>query len=65
MVRNYAKHSANLDTFEKMVFAKDFGCLNRGKSEKDWRKNGRREKLYKFLFEEKQHWNIISSLYRF
>jgi hypothetical protein len=51
MLRNYAKHSANLDTFEKMVFSKDFGCLNRGKSEKDWRKNGRREKLYNFLFD--------------
>ena len=39
---------------KKMVFEKDFGCLNRGKSEKDWRKNGRREKLKKFLFEEGQ-----------
>ncbi|MDG1434749.1 MAG: hypothetical protein P8Q41_12095 [Saprospiraceae bacterium] len=54
MLRNYAKHSANIEVFKKMVFEKDFGCLNRGKSEKDWRKNGRREKLKKFLFEEGQ-----------
>jgi hypothetical protein len=50
MVRNYAKHSASSKALEDMLFMKDFGCLNRGQSEKDWRKEGRRDKLYNFLF---------------
>ncbi|PSR10209.1 MAG: hypothetical protein C7N36_19455 [Bacteroidetes bacterium] len=51
MVRTYAKHAANLESFQDLLFTDGVGCLTRGQSEKDWRKKGRRDKLYKYLFE--------------
>lgn len=48
-LRNYAKHAATKDRFQILVFSKDFGFLQRGKSENEWRTNGRREKLEKYL----------------
>lgn len=53
MVRNYAKHAGNVESFEKLLFSDGVGCLNRGQSEKDWRKNDRRDTLHRFLFESK------------
>jgi hypothetical protein len=50
MVRNYAKHAANLKTFKNLIFGEGTGCLTKGQSEADWRKNKRREILENFLF---------------
>lgn len=48
-VRAYAKHSANWDTLYKLLFDESVGAFYRGQSEKEWRKNARRDKLKKFL----------------
>lgn len=50
MVRNYAKHAANLKTFKNLIFGEGTGCLTKGQSESDWRKQKRRETLENFLF---------------
>lgn len=54
MVRNYAKHAANSETLKKLLFEESVGCLQRGKSEEQWRKKDRRGKLKKYLFEENE-----------
>jgi hypothetical protein len=48
-LRNYAKYSDKRDHFEKLIFDETIGFLYHGKSESDWRKNGRREKLNQYL----------------
>jgi hypothetical protein len=48
-VRAYAKHSANWDTLDKLLFDESIGAFYRGQSEKEWRKNARRDKLKIFL----------------
>lgn len=48
-LRNYAKHSINVDTFEILAFSETVGFLKRGKSEIEWRKYGRRDKLKNYL----------------
>ncbi len=48
-LRNYAKFSDRMEHFEKLIFDKNIGFLYHGKSESDWRKNGRREKLKEHL----------------
>lgn len=51
-VRAYAKHAANWDTLLKLLFDENVGALHRGQSESEWRKSGRREKLFNFLKNE-------------
>ncbi len=53
MVRHYAKCSPDLSAFHGLVFKEGFGCLTKGQSEADWRKNKRREILEDFLFKNK------------
>jgi hypothetical protein len=48
-VRAYAKHAANWDTLSKLLFHENIGAFYRGQSEKEWRKNARRDKLQSFL----------------
>lgn len=48
-VRAYAKHSANWDTLNKLLFHETIGAFFRGQSEKEWRRNARRDKLKNFL----------------
>lgn len=50
-IRNIAKNAEKVEIFEKLVFLEDFGFVYRGQSESEWRKNGRRDKLKKFLKE--------------
>lgn len=49
-IRSYAKFAANEDNLKKLLFDKEIGCLYRGKTESDWRKGNRRDKLEAFLF---------------
>lgn len=51
MVRNYAKHSANAKTLYSLLFEEGIGCLTRGQSEKEWRKDRRKGILKDFLDE--------------
>lgn len=54
MVRNYAKHAANLGAFKSLIFEEGSGCLTKGQREADWRKQKRREILENFLFNNKE-----------
>lgn len=54
MVRNYSKHAENISSFKKLLFEEGVGCLTRGQSEADWRKQKRRETLENFLFSDKE-----------
>ena len=49
IVRNYAKYAADVKALNKLLFDTSVGCCYRGQSEKDWRKQGRRDKLQKFI----------------
>lgn len=48
-LRSYAKNAGTIRNFETLVFDKTVGFLQRGKSESEWRKYGRREKLSNYL----------------
>ncbi|RZS97145.1 hypothetical protein [Cecembia calidifontis] len=39
-IRGYAKQSKNFDSFFTMTFEEEFGFINRGRSENQWRKAG-------------------------
>lgn len=55
-IRNIAKNAEKVEIFEKLVFLEDFGFVYRGQSENEWRKNGRRDKLKKFLEDNKNNY---------
>jgi len=59
-IRAYAKHAANWEVFEKLLFNKDFGALHRGQSESDWRYKDRRGTLHKFLTKKVQEANRVA-----
>ena len=48
-LRNYAKNALSKAMFIPLVFDPNSGFLYRGKSESEWRKNGRRVKLEAYL----------------
>lgn len=48
-LRNYGKNLERKDHFEKLIFDHESGFVYRGQSEKEWRKNGRRDVLRKYL----------------
>jgi hypothetical protein len=54
-IRNFAKNANTIDNFKEYVFKDDVGFVYRGQSEHEWRKNGRRDKLKKFLEENEDH----------
>ncbi len=49
ILRNYAKNVETIKIFKILVLDDKTGFLYRGKSESEWRKNGRREKLSSYL----------------
>ncbi len=61
-VRAYAKHASKWKNLETLLFDKTSGALYRGQSEKEWRKNARRDKLKAFLIKIDESERIAATL---